>query len=60
MLTDIYLSLNIIPFSCIKIFQGPIIFSSNINIDVRDIYLSLNVIRVITLQAVLFTKGQES
>jgi hypothetical protein len=33
---------------------------SNINIDIRDIYPSLNVIRVITLQAFLFTKEQDS
>jgi hypothetical protein len=35
-----------IPFKCIKVLQEPIIFLSNINIDVRDIYFSLNAIRV--------------
>ena len=33
-------------FRCIKVLQGSTIFPSNINIDVRDIYHSLNVIRV--------------
>jgi hypothetical protein len=34
------------PFRCIKVFQGPTIFSSNISIDVSDIYLLLNANRV--------------
>jgi hypothetical protein len=34
------------PFRCIKIFQELTIFPSNINIDIRDIYFSLNAIRV--------------
>jgi hypothetical protein len=34
------------PFRCIKVLQKPIIFPSNISIDIRDIYLSLNAIRV--------------
>jgi len=34
------------PFRCIKILQEPIIFSSNINIDIRDIYPLLNTIGV--------------
>jgi hypothetical protein len=33
-------------FRCIKALKWPTIFSSNIKTDVRDIYLSLNVIRV--------------
>jgi len=33
-------------FRCIKVLQGPTIYSSNINIDVRGIYNSSNAIRV--------------
>jgi hypothetical protein len=41
------LDLNLLtPLRCIKVLQGPIIFSSNIKIDIRDIYPSLNIIRV--------------
>jgi hypothetical protein len=35
-----------IHFRCIKVIQEPTIFPSNINIDIRDIYTSLNVIKV--------------
>ena len=34
------------PFRCIKVLHGPTIFLSNINIDLRNIYTSLNAIRV--------------
>jgi hypothetical protein len=41
------LDLNLLtPFKCIKVLQRPTIFLSNINIDVRDIYTSLNAIMV--------------
>jgi len=41
------LDINLLaPLRCIKVLQGPIIFSSNIKIDIRDIYPSLNIIRV--------------
>jgi len=34
------------PFRCLEFIQKPIIFLSNINIDVRDIYISLNAIKI--------------
>jgi hypothetical protein len=41
------LDLNLLtPLRCIKVLQGPTIFSSNIKIDIRDIYPLLNIIRV--------------
>jgi hypothetical protein len=36
------------------------IFLSNIDTDIRDIYPSLNAIRIIMLQTLLFTKEQDS
>jgi hypothetical protein len=33
-------------FRCIKVLQGPTIFPLNINIDITNIYPSLNAIRV--------------
>jgi hypothetical protein len=36
----------LIPFRYIKVIQEPIIFPSNINIDIRDIYTLLNVIKL--------------
>ena len=48
------------PFRCIKVLQGPTIFLSNINIDISDIYLIECYKGKITLQTLIFTKGQDS
>jgi hypothetical protein len=45
--TSDILNLNLpIPLRSIKVIQGPTIFLSSINIDVNDIYTSLNAIMV--------------